>query len=213
MKVERQGRRRGRVQLPQAHHDRRRPCREERPGQPHDALSANLLSPIVLAFALGAVATLIRSNLKIPDALYESLSIYFLLAIGFPVGLYYAVAAPNMSTTDLSWFVDDTVTRALIERQRWSSLLALPDTTPVIRRFGAVACRRHLLPQVVVEYDRRPYIGRRDYRFRVTLDSRLRATCGPALDRGAPVKAHIVKLTEARNPWQRVLFEVYVDLR
>src|SRR5688572_413563 len=32
------------------------------------------------------------------------------------------------------------------------------------------------------------------------------------LDRGAPVKARIVKLTQARNPWQRVLFEVYVDL-
>jgi HIRAN domain len=32
------------------------------------------------------------------------------------------------------------------------------------------------------------------------------------MDRGAMVKARIVKLTEARNPWQRVLFEVYVDL-
>jgi hypothetical protein len=32
------------------------------------------------------------------------------------------------------------------------------------------------------------------------------------MDRGAAVKARIVKLTQARNPWQRVLFEVYVDL-
>jgi len=32
------------------------------------------------------------------------------------------------------------------------------------------------------------------------------------MDRGAPVKARIVKLTQARNPWQRILFEVYVDL-
>ena len=32
------------------------------------------------------------------------------------------------------------------------------------------------------------------------------------MDRGAVVKARIVKLTQARNPWQRVLFEVYVDL-
>jgi hypothetical protein len=32
------------------------------------------------------------------------------------------------------------------------------------------------------------------------------------MDRGAAVKARIVKLTEARNPWQRVLFEVYVAL-
>ena len=32
------------------------------------------------------------------------------------------------------------------------------------------------------------------------------------MDRGAAVKARIVKLTQARNPWQRILFEVYVDL-
>mgnify|MGYP003336727829 FL=1 len=29
---------------------------------------------------------------------------------------------------------------------------------------------------------------------------------------GAPVKAHIVKMTEARNTWQRIAFEVNVDL-
>lgn len=32
------------------------------------------------------------------------------------------------------------------------------------------------------------------------------------MDRGAPVKARIVQLKEARNPWQRIKFEVYVDL-
>lgn len=32
------------------------------------------------------------------------------------------------------------------------------------------------------------------------------------MDRGAPVKARIVRLTEARNPWQRIEFEVYVEL-
>jgi len=32
------------------------------------------------------------------------------------------------------------------------------------------------------------------------------------MDRGAPVKARIVRLTQARNPWQRIEFEIYVDL-
>lgn len=32
------------------------------------------------------------------------------------------------------------------------------------------------------------------------------------IDRGNAVRARIVALTEARNPWQRVRFEVYVDL-
>ena len=33
------------------------------------------------------------------------------------------------------------------------------------------------------------------------------------MDHGAAVKARIVRLTEARNPWQRIRFEVYVDLK
>lgn len=33
------------------------------------------------------------------------------------------------------------------------------------------------------------------------------------MDHGAAVKARIVRLTDARNPWQRVRYEVYVDLR
>jgi len=33
------------------------------------------------------------------------------------------------------------------------------------------------------------------------------------MDLGAPVKARVVRLTEARNPWQRVRFEVFVQLQ
>ncbi len=32
------------------------------------------------------------------------------------------------------------------------------------------------------------------------------------IDRGAPVQARIVNLKEARNPWQRVEFEIFVEL-
>ena len=32
------------------------------------------------------------------------------------------------------------------------------------------------------------------------------------IDRGVPVQARIVRLQEARNPWQRVEFEVFVEL-
>jgi uncharacterized protein len=46
----------------------------------------NLLSPVVLAFALGVLATLVRSDLKFPDELYTALSIYLLLAIGLKGG-------------------------------------------------------------------------------------------------------------------------------
>jgi uncharacterized protein len=46
----------------------------------------NLLSPIVLAFALGIIATLVRSDLRFPEELYAGLSIYLLLAIGLKGG-------------------------------------------------------------------------------------------------------------------------------
>lgn len=47
----------------------------------------NLFSPMVLAFALGIVATRVRSDLRLPDAAYATLSIYLLLAIGLKGGV------------------------------------------------------------------------------------------------------------------------------
>ena len=47
------------------------------------ALSANLLSPAVLFFALGIIAALVKSDLKFPEALYVTLTIYLLTALGF----------------------------------------------------------------------------------------------------------------------------------
>jgi uncharacterized protein len=47
---------------------------------------SNLLSPVVLAFVLGMLATLLRSDLRIPEQLYAALSIYLLLAIGLKGG-------------------------------------------------------------------------------------------------------------------------------
>ncbi len=64
---------------------------------PLDALLANLLSPVVLAFVLGAFAALVRSDLKLPEALYSALSIYLLLAIGLKGGV-------ALSKTPLSEF-------------------------------------------------------------------------------------------------------------
>ncbi len=49
-------------------------------------LAQSLLSPLVLAFALGIIATLLRSDLKIPEPLYAALSIYLLFAIGLKGG-------------------------------------------------------------------------------------------------------------------------------
>jgi hypothetical protein len=50
------------------------------------SLLQSLLSPVVLAFLLGIVATLVRSDLKIPEQLYAAMTIYLLFAIGLKGG-------------------------------------------------------------------------------------------------------------------------------
>ncbi|WP_169582027.1 MULTISPECIES: sodium-dependent bicarbonate transport family permease [Microbacterium] len=54
----------------------------------------SLLSAPVLAFVLGVVAVAVRSDLKVPDALTQTLSIYLLLAIGVKGGVALADTDP-----------------------------------------------------------------------------------------------------------------------
>jgi len=66
----------------------------------YHALSANLLSPAVLFFALGLAAALLRSELKFPEALYVTLTIYLLTALGFKGGV--AISEAGVGTVLLS---------------------------------------------------------------------------------------------------------------
>lgn len=63
------------------------------------ALAANLLSPAVLFFALGLAAALLRSDLKFPEALYVTLTIYLLTALGFKGGV--AISEAGIGTVIL----------------------------------------------------------------------------------------------------------------
>lgn len=69
-----------------------------------EILRTNLLSPIVLAFLLGVVTKLMKSELSLPKDLYSSLSIYLLLAIGLKGGVelsestFQVIAWPAFAT-------------------------------------------------------------------------------------------------------------------
>ena len=52
-----------------------------------DVLQVNLASPLALAFVLGIVSRLLKSELSLPRDLYASLSIYLLLALGLKGGV------------------------------------------------------------------------------------------------------------------------------
>ena len=59
--------------------------------------AANLISPIILSFALGLLAAFARSDLTIPEAVAKGMSIYFLFAIGFKGGA--SVASHGVDAT------------------------------------------------------------------------------------------------------------------
>ncbi len=63
-----------------------------------ESLLSNFASPVVLAFALGIAAKLLKSDLEIPKPLYQGLSIYLLLAIGLKGGV-------ELSKTSLDAFI------------------------------------------------------------------------------------------------------------
>ncbi|MEN1705865.1 MAG: sodium-dependent bicarbonate transport family permease [Planctomycetota bacterium] len=75
-----------------------------------DLLLANLLSPPVLFFALGMLATAVRSDLSIPDQIQKLFSLYLLWAIGFKggyelrnAGLELDVAKPVLAAIAISF--------------------------------------------------------------------------------------------------------------
>jgi hypothetical protein len=63
-----------------------------------ESLLNNFASPIVLAFVLGIITKLIKSDLEFPKPLYQSLSIYLLIAIGLKGGV-------ELSKTSLDVFL------------------------------------------------------------------------------------------------------------
>jgi uncharacterized protein len=52
----------------------------------------SILSPMVLAFLLGIIASRVKSDLKFPDSLYQSLTIYLLISIGLKGGYKLSLA-------------------------------------------------------------------------------------------------------------------------
>lgn len=61
-------------------------------------LQANLLSPLVLAFLLGIIATLVKSDVEFPEPIYKFIALYLLFSIGLRGGV-------DLAGTDLAEFI------------------------------------------------------------------------------------------------------------
>ncbi len=121
----------------------------------------NLLSPMVLAFALGIVATLVKSDLRVPDALYTALSIYLLFAIGLKGGVALAGTPPSQLwlpalATLAAGSLIPLWTYALARRVgRWS----VPDAAALAAHYGSVSVVTFVAAQAFLDRAGVPYEG------------------------------------------------------
>lgn len=106
-----------------------------------DLLIQNLLSPVVLAFLLGATARWVKSDLEIPDAIYQVLSIYLLLAIGLKGG----VAISESSIAELAWPLTATLVLGVVTPLsayallKWFGRISRVDAAATAAHYGSVS--------------------------------------------------------------------------
>jgi uncharacterized protein len=67
-----------------------------------DLALVNLLSPVVLFFALGAGAALARSDLSMPEAIAKGLALYLMMAIGFKGGVAVNVSGLSLEVVTVA---------------------------------------------------------------------------------------------------------------
>ncbi len=103
---------------------------------------ANLLTPMILCFALGLFAALARSELTIPEAVAKGMSIYLLFAIGFKGGVSVAdhgldarLIAALLVGVALSFVIPFVAFGALKAMTR----LSVTDAAAVAAHYGSIS--------------------------------------------------------------------------
>ncbi|WP_018861800.1 MULTISPECIES: sodium-dependent bicarbonate transport family permease [unclassified Thioalkalivibrio] len=97
--------------------------------------------PVVLFFLLGAIAGLAKSDLKIPMAIYEALSIYLLLAIGLHGGVKLAeselvpLILPGLAVLAVGSLIPLLAFPVL----RWLGHMPRADSASIAAHYGSVS--------------------------------------------------------------------------
>ncbi|MGB3543106.1 sodium-dependent bicarbonate transport family permease [Rubrivirga sp.] len=126
-----------------------------------DVLLSSLLSPVVLAFVLGALAVAIKSDLEIPEPLYQALSIYLLLAIGLKGGVALSetpmaeVAGPFLGTLALGVLTPLTAYTVL----RRLGKMDRTNAAALAAHYGSVSAVTFIAAQAVVAFAGSPSEG------------------------------------------------------
>ncbi|MFN7572832.1 MAG: sodium-dependent bicarbonate transport family permease [Betaproteobacteria bacterium] len=99
------------------------------------------MDPVVLFFALGIIAKLAKSDLRMPEALYESLSIFLLLAIGIKGGVELAKApvAQVLPQAAAAIALGIAIPFALFPVLARLGRLARPDAASIAAHYGSIS--------------------------------------------------------------------------
>ena len=99
------------------------------------------MDPVVLFFLLGVVAKLAKSDLRLPEALYEALSIYLLLAIGIKGGVELAQQplATVLPQALAAMALGASIPFLLYPVLRGAGKLAPADSASIAAHYGSVS--------------------------------------------------------------------------
>jgi hypothetical protein len=99
------------------------------------------MDPVVLFFLLGIIARLAKSDLRLPEALYEALSIYLLLAIGIKGGVELAQQplATVLPQALAAMALGASIPFLLYPVLRGAGKLAPADSASIAAHYGSVS--------------------------------------------------------------------------
>ncbi|MDP1715036.1 MAG: sodium-dependent bicarbonate transport family permease [Anaerolineales bacterium] len=126
-----------------------------------ELITSNLLTPMVLCYVLGLIAGRLGSDLRIPNQLYESITIYLLLAIGFKGGVEIAqtglasLLLPGLFSVTLGIMIPLYVYPLLRRLGR----LSRADSASIAAHYGSVSAVTFAAALTMLETLHIPYNG------------------------------------------------------
>lgn len=102
---------------------------------------SNLLDPVIIFFVLGILSGILKNDLKLPEAIYDALSIYLLLAIGYKGGLELSktdisnIYLPVIATVCLGIFIP-VIAFIILSR---AGKFKKPDSAAIAAHYGSVS--------------------------------------------------------------------------
>lgn len=108
---------------------------------PADLIIQNLVSPITLAFAMGVIATLIKSELEFPEPVLRMIAIYLLLSIGLQGGRSLAEASFSevAAALGVTFVLVLTLPTLAYLFARWIGRFDIPNAAGIAALYGSVS--------------------------------------------------------------------------